>query len=153
MPRADQFHPSTPAQERVVTFYRALMAKDFDSWGALFAPDARQENPFMPEAEGVDESFEGRERILFHYRTALQNRRGLVFDILAIHETADPDCTIVEVAGKSEVPETGRIYDQRYIWLFRYRDGKIAVMREYFNPLVFEAAFDGFLVGENAVPN
>lgn len=153
MPRADLMQPATPAQARVLAFYSALMAKDFDRWAGLFAPDARQENPFMPAAEGLAAGFDGRERIVFHYRTALQNRRDLVFDIHAIHETEDPDCVIVEVAGRSEVPETGRIYDQRYIWLFRYRDGQIVLMREYFNPLVFEAAFDGFLVGENAVPN
>lgn len=151
MPRADQMQPETPIQTRVLAFYTALMRKDFGTWADLFAPGARQENPYLPSIDGLDASFEGRERILLHYRTVLENRQNLVFDILAIHETPDGDCAIAEVAGRSDVPETGRIYDQRYIWLFRYRDGKIVLMREYFNPLAFEAAFDGFLLGENAV--
>lgn len=83
----------------------------------------------------------------------MQTRKGHRFVIHALHRTADPDCIIVEAGGRSEVPETGRIYDQRYVMIFRLREGRIAAIREYFNPLVFQKAFDGFLVGDGAVPN
>lgn len=151
MPHPDQIEPRTDNEATVLAFYKHLMAKDFDAWEALFAEDARQENPFMPSQEGLDEGFDGRARIAFHYRTVIANRKNLVFTVDTLHQTADPDCVIAEVGGRSEVPETGRIYDQRYVWIFHFRDGRIVLMREYFNPLAFEAAFSGFLVGEGAI--
>ena len=153
MPRADEMSSADPVEARVISFYTLLMKKDFAAWSDLFAEDAKQENPFMPSLDGLDSGFDGRDRIVFHYKTVLEKRRGLVFTIDAIHQTEGGECAIVEVGGRSEVPETGRIYDQRYVWIFRFRDGKIAGMREYFNPLAFEKAFKGFLVGEGAVAN
>lgn len=153
MPRADEFIAKSKVQETILSFYTLLMKKEFDKWGELFAEDAVQENPFMPALPGLEAKFIGRERIVFHYRTVLTGRRGHVFSVDAIHETADDSKVIVEVGGKSEVPETGRIYDQRYVMIFTLVDGKIAHLREYFNPLVFQKAFDGFLVGEGAVEN
>jgi ketosteroid isomerase-like protein len=151
MLRADAMIPRSDKEALVLKFYTLLMAKDFDAWGELFTEDARQENPFMPALKGLDAEFVGRERIVFHYRTVLTNRRGHVFTVFAIHECSDS--VIVEVGGRSEVPETGRIYDQRYVMIFVLRDGQIASLREYFNPLVFQQAFEGFLVGAGAVAN
>lgn len=148
---APQMQPATPAEELVKTFYCALMDKAFDRWTAMFTEDARQENPFMPALDGLDAGFVGRDRIAFHYRTALARREGHVFRIHAVHQTTDPDVIVAEVAGTSRVPETGRIYDQRYVWIFHLRNGLICRMQEYFNPLAFEAAFEGFLVGDGAV--
>jgi ketosteroid isomerase-like protein len=151
MPRADEIVPRSDSQAFILKFYTLLMAKDFDAWGELFTEDARQENPFMPALPGLDAEFVGRERIVFHYRTVLTHRRGHVFTVHAIHECAES--VVVEVSGRGEVPETGRIYDQRYVMIFGLRDGRIATLREYFNPLVFQRAFEGFLVGEGAVAN
>jgi len=152
-PRADELTAKTPNEQLVLTFYQSLMAKDFDTWGGLFNADAKQENPFMPGKDGLAPGFEGRDRIVFHYRTVLENRRDLVFRIHAIHQSTDPNLIIAEVGGTSVVPETGRIYDQRYVWFFHLKDGRIQRMQEYFNPLAFESAFEGFLVGEGAVEN
>jgi ketosteroid isomerase-like protein len=153
MPRADEMMPRTETEKTILEFYTLLMKKDFDAWGELFTEDARQDNPFMPDLKGLDSAFIGRDRIVFHYRTVLANRRNHIFTIDAIHEAIDGNSAVVEVAGRSEVPETGRIYDQRYVMVFGLRDGRIASLREYFNPLVFQKAFDGFLVGEGSVKN
>jgi uncharacterized protein len=151
MPRADEVIPKNKTEETILKFYTLLMKKDFDAWGELFADDAVQENPFVPALDGLDAQFKGKDRIVFHYRTVLANRRGHVFTVNEIHESADGKFVIVEAAGRSEVPETARIYDQRYVMVFELRDGKIASLREYFNPLAFQSAFEGFLVGEGAI--
>lgn len=151
--RADEIEPKTPQEKVAVDFYRLLMKRDFDAWGDLFAEDATQYNPFMPAKEGLKQTFKGRDYIVFHYRTVLEKRKGPDFTIYGLHQTTDPDVIIAEAGGVSQVPETGRIYDQRYVMIFNLRDGKIASTREYFNPLVFQNAFDGFLVGEGAVEN
>jgi ketosteroid isomerase-like protein len=153
MPRADEFIAKSKVQETILSFYTLLMKKEFDQWGELFTEDAVQENPFMPLLPGLDATFAGRERIVFHYKTVLTGRRGHVFTVDEIYEAADGSTVIVEVGGRSEVPETGRIYDQRYVMIFKLVDGKIARVREYFNPLVFQNAFEGFLVGQGAVKN
>lgn len=143
--------PQTPQERVALDFYRLLMDRDFEAWGALFTEDATQFNPFMPAKEGLKQTFQGRDYIVFHYRTVLEKRKGPDFTIHGLHQTTDPDVIIVEAGGRSEVPETGRIYDQRYVMVINLRDGKIASTREYFNPLVFQNAFEGFLVGEGAV--
>jgi hypothetical protein len=151
--RADAFLPQTPQEAVAIDFYRLLMKRDFDAWGALFTEDATQFNPFMPAKEGLKQTFQGRDYIVHHYRTVLEKRRGPDFTIYGLHQSTDPNVVIVEAGGRSEVPETGRVYDQRYVMIVNLREGKIASTREYFNPLVFQNAFDGFLVGEGAVPN
>jgi uncharacterized protein len=151
MPRATEMTPRNSTEETILKFYTLLMEKKFDAWGELFADDAVQENPFVPALEGLDAEFRGKDRIVFHYRTVLTKRKGHVFTINEIHQSADGNTVVVEAQGRSEVPETGRVYDQRYVMIFKLRDGKIVRLREYFNPLVFQRAFEGFLVGEGAV--
>jgi hypothetical protein len=34
----------------------------------------------------------------------------------------------------------GSTYENRYVWIMRFEDGKIAFMREYFNPVWYDAA-------------
>lgn len=153
MPRADEMKPKTKAEEVVLSFYTLLMKKEFDAWGKLFKEDAKQENPFMPALPGLESEFSGRDRIVFHYRTVLSKRIGHVFTVEKIYESADGVNVVVEVGGCSQVPETGRVYDQHYVMIFTLADGLIARLKEYFNPIVFQNAFDGFLVGEGAVEN
>jgi ketosteroid isomerase-like protein len=54
----------------------------------------------------------------------------------------------VEARGVSKVGETGGTYDNRYVALFRLREGKIVLNRFYFNPIIAQAAFKGVLIGE-----
>jgi ketosteroid isomerase-like protein len=145
--------PATWQEKIAVDFYRLLMARNFDAWGDLFDQDAEQFNPFMPAKEGLSQTFKGREYIVYHYKTALEKRKGPDFRLYGLHQTTDPDVIIAEAGGVSQVPETGRVYDQRYVMIFNLKDGRILSTREYFNPLVFQNAFDGFLVGEGAVPS
>ncbi|MBP0590466.1 nuclear transport factor 2 family protein [Paraburkholderia sp. LEh10] len=153
MPRADVVIARTPAEACVLRFYTLLMKKQFDEWGSLFAEDAVQENVFMPALPGLEAQFKGRDRIVFHYRTVLSNRIDHVFTIDGIHECNGGSIVIVEARGVSTVPETGRLYDQQYVMVFTLANGRIAGLREYMNPLVFQKAFDGFLVGDGAVEN
>lgn len=153
MPRADEITPRNATEATILQFYTLLMRKEFDAWGELFAEDVRQENPFMPALPGLDAVFEGRDRMVFHYRTVLSKRTGHVFTVDRIITSDDGRNVIVEAGGRSHVPETGRVYDQRYVMIFTLANGKITHLREYFNPLVFQQAFEGFLVGDGAVEN
>ena len=52
-----------------------------------------------------------------------------------ILETADSNVIVAEYTGASNSKETGKPYRQNYIAVVSLRDGKIAHIREYYNPI------------------
>lgn len=153
MIRADEYVAASDRQKTAVGFFASLMHKDFDRWRELVTEDLVQENPYMPELPGTPAHFESRDRLEFHLKTVLNKRRNHAFFILSAHESRDGETVILEVAGRSEVPETGQAYHQRYVVFMTFRGDKICYLREYFNPVVFQNAFKGVLVGDGAVHN
>lgn len=53
----------------------------------------------------------------------------------SIYACTDPDTLVVEYSSEGTVPSTGREYANRYITVFMFRDGKIRLQREYYNPV------------------
>lgn len=141
MRRADEVVPRNENEKTVLGFYTRLMAKDMAGFADLWADDAVQEIPFAPELPGFEPVWRGKERILSYYNKAIPGRKDHVFWIHHIHQTLDPDCIIVEASAHSIVAENGRAYDQRYVFIFKLRDGKILLNREHVNPLAFMKAF------------
>jgi uncharacterized protein len=54
--------------------------------------------------------------------------------ITDVYELADPDQLIVEYQSDGEVRATGKPYRNRYIGVFRFRNGRICAWREFHNP-------------------
>lgn len=52
---------------------------------------------------------------------------------LVLHQTLDPDVFLAEFTGSGELPD-GRRYSNPYVWSFRFDDGRLAFLREYYNP-------------------
>lgn len=144
--RADRIKPADEREATVLSFFTLLMKGDLDGFGKIWADDAVQEHPFG--FEGLAPALTGREEILDDYRRMFRNRRDLEFTVYQVHRTLDPDCLIVEARGVSKVGETGGTYDNRYVALFRLREGTIVLNRFYFNPIIARAAFKGVLIGE-----
>jgi len=69
--------------------------------------------------------------------------RDHVFWIDETYRTDKPGCLIVEAHARSLVGETGKVYENSYVCIFRVRDGKLAGLKEYVNPLAFMKAFQG----------
>ena len=60
--------------------------------------------------------------------------------LVASHRTDDPDVAILEYEGTGKATQTGRSYQQKYITVLTFRDGRIARWKDYWNPLsVLEA--------------
>ena len=57
-----------------------------------------------------------------------------------VYPCVDPDLVIAEYTSQGEVIPTGRRYSNRYIGLWRFRDGKVCFTREYLNPEIARAA-------------
>ncbi|MGV6871913.1 nuclear transport factor 2 family protein [Pseudochelatococcus sp. B33] len=139
--RADEVVPRNANEATVLGFYTTLMKKDFEAFADLWADDAVQEIPFAQELPNFEDVWNGKERILSYYVKALPGRKDHVFWIHEIHQTTDPNVIIVEASAHSIVVANGRSYDQRYVFIFKLRDGKIVLGREYVNPLNFMKAF------------
>jgi uncharacterized protein len=65
---------------------------------------------------------------------------GVYFDDVSIgepkiYETSDPNTIIAEYPGSSTSKETGLPYRQNYVSFVTVRDGKIAHIREYYDPI------------------
>ena len=63
---------------------------------------------------------------------AVENFR--FFD-LRVHAFADLAWAVAEVKAEGRIKPTGRVYYQEYVLFLRAKDGKIAFLREYFDPV------------------
>lgn len=60
---------------------------------------------------------------------------------------ADPESAVAEVRAEGLIKPTGRIYQQEYVLFLRAAGGKIAFLREYFDPTRAARALDTPILG------
>jgi ketosteroid isomerase-like protein len=77
---------------------------------------------------------EGREAVRAYLRAAFRVFKFRL-DITEVHETTDPDELVVEYASEGHVETTGKPYANTYIGVYRFRDGLISRVREFYNPV------------------
>lgn len=107
----------------------------------MFAPDGVLEFPYAPE--GFPARLEGRGEIASHAR--------MVSELLSIGDMLDVEALVnhegtramLEFHCEGLVRATGKPYRQRYVSVITLRDGRIALYRDYWNPLVVTAAMEG----------
>ena len=66
------------------------------------------------------------------------------------HPFADPNAAVAEFKAEATIKATGRIYAQRYVLFLRAAGGKIAFLREYFDPIRAATALDAPIPGFSA---
>ena len=89
----------------------------------------------------------GREEAVRHatwFVNAVENFR--FFD-LKVYDLADRQGAIAEVKGEGLIKSTGRVYCQDYVIFLRAADGKIAFLREYFDPVRAAQALNTPILG------
>jgi ketosteroid isomerase-like protein len=109
-------------------FFERFDANDLDGVMALFADTATFQVPGKSDemrSAGVYDK--DRLRRLFDRMTS-QLPAGLRMSVSLL--VAEGDIVIAEATSRGELPD-GRVYDQRYLNLFRIADGKIIEAREY----------------------
>lgn len=110
-----------------------LLNEDTDGFVDLFAPDGAIELPFA--GPDLPSRLDGQQAIRdFSNRTAASPLRIDDLETVALHRTSDPEVVIVELLSQVRVATTGRRLAVRSIQVFRIRDGKILLFRDYFNP-------------------
>ena len=122
----------TVAEDLLHRHLETLVA-DNARWQTLIAADVVWELPFAP-ALGHPARVVGRAEVT-QFATwfvgAVENFR--FFDV-RVHAFADPEAAVAEVKGEGRIKATGRIYKQEYVVFLRAAGGKIAFLREYFDP-------------------
>lgn len=117
----------------------ALETKQTDTFTDLWHEDAIQELPYAPP--GLTKRAVGKEAVLALYQAWPDITGTAVFNNRIFHATTDPERVFAEYQGEVAVTTTGRTYRQSYGCLFHVREGRICLLREYFDPAPFIHAF------------
>jgi ketosteroid isomerase-like protein len=144
---------STQAENRKVVdrFWSDLdggppTGSDLEEWKRWFADDAVWEMPFAPEP--LAKAVPGGALIGHFVDWFFESVPELAIDSLVVHDTTDPELFILELHGKATVSQNGNVYANTYCTHMRVRDGKVVLIREYFDPTIVEQAFGAELIAE-----
>ena len=99
------------------------------------------ELPFAP-AIGHPARLSGRAEVVRHIDWFLGAVKDFRFFEVTVHAFADPDAAVAEAKAEGFIKPTGRMYRQDYVVFLRAADGKIAFLREYFDPTRAAKAMD-----------
>ena len=122
------------------------LVDDNPRWQTLIADDLLWELAYAP-AIGHPERLSGREEVVRHvdwFLGAVENFR--FFDI-RVYAFVDPQAAVAEFKAEGLIKPTGRIYRQDYVVFLRAVGGKIAFLREYFDPVRAAKALDTPILG------
>jgi ketosteroid isomerase-like protein len=125
---------SSPDREATIReLFARLSAHEWESAGLLTADDVEFELVYAPE--GMEMPVRGRAALVDLYARIL----GPMFETFTIAPDevilgADPDLAVVTYASDAVVKHNGKPYRNRYVGIFRFRDGELVSWREFHNP-------------------
>lgn len=111
----------------------AIRAGDVDGWLARCHDDVVLEFPYAPV--GRPRRVEGKEAAGEYLRAVPSQIEFERVTHLDVHQTVDPDTAIIEWAASGHVKSTGAPYEMSYVVVLTLVDGKMALYRDYWNPL------------------
>ena len=123
----------TIASDLLHRHFETLVA-DNAQWQTLIADDLVWELPFAP-AIGHPARLSGREQVMRHVNWFLGAVENFRFFDLKVYPFAEPEGAVAEVKAEGLIKRTGRNYGQDYVVFLRAAGGKIAFLREYFDPV------------------
>jgi len=111
------------------------IGRDPDAVAAMFTEDGVFEAPLVPDGHPLPRRLAGRAAIragigAFQQLDAGQGTVNLEQSRYVLHDTADPDVFIAEIDAAFD--EDGGTMS--LVQIFRIRDGRIALLRDYFAP-------------------
>jgi ketosteroid isomerase-like protein len=103
-------------------------------WQTLIADDLLWELAYAP-AIGHPARLSGREEVVRHVNWFLGAVENFRFFDIRVYAFVDPQAAVAEFKADGLIKPTGRIYQQDYVVFLRAVGGKIAFLREYFDPV------------------
>ena len=122
------------------------LVEDNAQWQTLIADDLVWELPYAPSI-AHPARLSGREEVVRHVTWFLEAVENFRFLDLKVYPFADPEGAVAEVKAEGLIKPTGRIYRQDYVLFLRAAGGKIAFLREYFDPVRAAKALDTPILG------
>lgn len=118
------------------------LAPGADAFPDFFAEDGVLECPFAPDGDMVQTIGQANIAAYFGKLKGTLGSDGTTL-VAAYHGAADPTVTVLEYEATARNEHTGASYPQRYVALVKMHQGRIALYREYWNPLPVLKAFGG----------
>jgi uncharacterized protein len=115
-------------------------------WQTLITDDIVWDLVYGPSI-GHPARLSGRDEVTRHLTWFLGAVDKFRFFDVEIHAFADPEAAVAEVKAEAIIKPTGRVYHQQYVIFLRAAGGKIAALREYFDPVRVALAADAPIVG------
>ena len=135
----------TVASDLLQQHFQTLVA-DNERWQTLIADDLVWELPYGPGI-GDPARLAGRQEVMRHVAWFLAAVENVRFFDLQVHAFADPEAAVAEVKAEALIKPTQRTYSQQYVVFLRAASGKIAFLREYFDPTRAAKAMDKPILG------
>ena len=115
--------------------YAGAISRDPGAVAAMFTEDGVYEVPLVPEGHRLPRRLAGqdaiRDGIAAFQELASEGSVNAGQSRLVLHETADADVFIAELDAVLDHPG-GRSEQVSLVQIFRVRDGRIALLRDYF---------------------
>ena len=118
----------------LLTRHLQTLVDDNTQWQSLIADDLLWELVYAPSL-GHPARLTGRAEVMRHvtwFLTAVENFR--FFD-RRVYPMAEAEAAIAEIRAEGLIKATGRTYRQEYVVFLWAKGGKIAHLREYFDPV------------------
>ena len=115
-------------------------------WQTLIADDLLWELPYAPSL-GHPARLTGRQEVMNHVTWFLEAVENFRFLNTKVYALTDSGVAVAEFSAEALIKSTGRLYVQNYVLFLWASDGKIAFLREYFNPVQAAKALDTPILG------
>jgi ketosteroid isomerase-like protein len=122
------------------------LVDDNERWQTLIADDLLWELAYAP-AIGHPARLSGREEVVRHVNWFLGAVENFRFSDIRVYPFVDSQAAVAEFKAEGLSKPTGRIYRQDYVVFLRAVGGKIAFLREYFDPVRAATALDTRILG------
>ena len=115
--------------------YAGAITRNPDAIATLFTEDGVYEAPLVPDGHPL-RHLVGRDAIrtgtsAYHQQLANQGTINVERTAYVLHDTLDPDVFIAEIDVAFDEAD-GRATTMSLVYIFRLRDGQIAMLRDYF---------------------
>jgi limonene-1,2-epoxide hydrolase len=116
--------------------YAGAISRDPGAVAAMFTEDGVYAAPLVPHGHRLPRRLAGRDAIragmgAFHRELTSEGTVNAGQSRLVLHETADADVFVAELDAVLDYPG-GRSEPVSLVQIFRVRDGRIAMLRDYF---------------------
>lgn len=122
-------------EERLATaveILRAISSFEFQKAHDLVTEDVIVEQGYP--ALGQPEQYQGREAFIAGLNFVPSIFEEFQLSIIEAYDVPEKDMLIFEQRSRGIVKTTQEVYDNLYVMMFKFRDGKVYHWREYYNP-------------------